>query len=168
MQYNTTKDALIMPEYGRHVHNMINHAISLKDKKQQQECVDSIIKFMGQMNPHLRDVKAYTHKLWDHLHIMSNFKLEIDSPYPKPELEKLESKPEKMQYPSNKIKFSYYGNIGHSQRPVVSSNPNEIFAFCIACPEDPLTKLSITENKIHLLGLLSWTTPIWQKLDPVT
>ena len=52
---------------------MINHAISLKDKKQQQECVDSIIKFMGQMNPHLRDVKAYTHKLWDHLHIMSNF-----------------------------------------------------------------------------------------------
>ena len=60
MQYNTTKDALVMPEYGRHVHNMINHAISLKDKKQQQECVDSIIKFMGQMNPHLRDVKAYT------------------------------------------------------------------------------------------------------------
>ena len=62
------------------------------------------------MNPHLRDVKEFTHKLWDHLHIMSNLKLDVDSPYPKPELEKLESKPEKIQYPSNKIKFSYYGN----------------------------------------------------------
>ena len=110
MQYNTTKDALVMPEYGRHVHNMINHAISLKDKKQQQECVDSIIKFMGQMNPHLRDVKAYTHKLWDHLHIMSNFELNVDSPYPKPEIQKLYKKPSRMEYPSNNIRFSYYGN----------------------------------------------------------
>ena len=110
MQYNTTKDALVMPEYGRHVHNMINHAISLKDKKKQQECVESIIKFMGQMNPHLRDVKAYTHKLWDHLHIMSIFKLNVDSPYPKPEIQKLYKKPSRMGYPSNNIRFSYYGN----------------------------------------------------------
>ena len=110
MEYNTKRKSLIIPEYGRHVQNMINHAITIKNKKEQQECVENIIHFMGQMNPHLRDVKEFTHKLWDHLHIMSDFKLEIDSPYPKPELEKLESKPEKMQYPSNKIKFSYYGN----------------------------------------------------------
>ena len=110
MQYNTTKDALVMPEYGRNVHNMINHAMSLKDKKKQQECVESIIKFMGQMNPHLRDVKAYTHKLWDHLHIMSNFQLNVDSPYPKPEIQKLYKKPPKMEYSSNNIRFSYYGN----------------------------------------------------------
>jgi len=110
MQYNTTKDALVMPEYGRNVHSMINHAMSLKDKKKQQECVESIIKFMGQMNPHLRDVKAYTHKLWDHLHIMSNFQLNVDSPYPKPEIQKLYKKPPKMEYSSNNIRFSYYGN----------------------------------------------------------
>ena len=92
MQYNTAKEHLTMPEYGRHVQNMINHAISLTDKKKQQNCVDAIISFMGQMNPHLRDVKEYTHKLWDHLHIMSNFKLNVESPYPKPEIQKLSEK----------------------------------------------------------------------------
>ncbi len=109
MQYNTKKDQLTMPEYGRHVHNMINHAISISDKKEQQKCVDSIIAFMGQMNPHLRDIKEFTHKLWDHLHIMSEFKLEVKSPYPKPEIKKLSEKPKPMKYPGNKIKFSYYG-----------------------------------------------------------
>ena len=64
---------------------------------------DSIIKFMGQMNPHLRDIKEFTHKLWDHLHIMSNFELDLDSPYPKPEVEKLKEKPKRMSYPKNKI-----------------------------------------------------------------
>ena len=99
-----------MPEYGRHVQTMINHAISLTDKKKQQECVDAIIAFMGQMNPHLRDVKEFTHKLWDHLHIMSDFKFNVESPYPKPEVEKLAEKPNPMKYPGNKIKFSYYGS----------------------------------------------------------
>ena len=110
MQYNTAKEHLTMPEYGRHVQNMINHATSLTDKKKQQNCVDAIISFMGQMNPHLRDVKEYTHKLWDHLHIMSNFKLNVESPYPKPEIQKLSEKPNRMKYPGNKIKFSYYGS----------------------------------------------------------
>ena len=109
MEYNTIKDHLTMPEYGRHVQNMINHAISLKKKQEQQDCVDAIIAFMGQMNPHLRDVKEFTHKLWDHLHIMSGFQLEVKSPYPKPQKEKLVEKPEPMQYPGNKIRFSYYG-----------------------------------------------------------
>ena len=110
MQYNTEKDHLTIPEYGRHVQNMINHAISLTDKKKQQECVDAIISFMGQMNPHLRDVKEFTHKLWDHLHIMSNFQLNVESPYTKPEIKKLAEKPDPMKYPGNKIKFSYYGS----------------------------------------------------------
>ena len=110
MKYNTKREALIIPEYGRHVQEMINHAVTLEKKDEQQKCVDAIIAFMGQMNPHFRDVKEFTHKLWDHLHIMSNFKLDIKSPYPKPQSEKLQEKPEKMDYPNNKIKFSYYGN----------------------------------------------------------
>lgn len=109
MQYNTAKDHLTIPEYGRHVQNMINHAVSLTDKKKQQECVDAIIAFMGQMNPHLRDVKEFTHKLWDHLHIMSNFSLNVESPYLRPEMKKLAEKPDVMKYPGNKIRFSYYG-----------------------------------------------------------
>ncbi len=110
MQYNTRRDSLIIPEYGRHVQNMINHAKSITNKQEQQKCVEAIISFMGQMNPHLRDVKEFTHKLWDHLHIMSNFELEIDSEYEKPKKEKLKEKPKRMNYPKNNIKFSYYGN----------------------------------------------------------
>ncbi|MBT3621499.1 MAG: DUF4290 domain-containing protein [Flavobacteriales bacterium] len=110
MEYNTEREHLIIPEYGRHVQRMIAHATSITDKVEQQKCVDAIIAFMGQMNPHFRDVKEFTHKLWDHLHIMSDFKLDVKSPYPKPEVEKLEERPEKMTYPGNKIKFSYYGN----------------------------------------------------------
>jgi len=110
MQYNTEREHLIIPEYGRHVQKMINHATSLSDKVEQQKCVDAIITFMGQMNPHLRDVKEFTHKLWDHLHIMSDFKLDIQSPYDKPEIEKFVEKPVKMPYSKNKIRFSYYGN----------------------------------------------------------
>ena len=110
MKYNTKRDPLTIPEYGRHVQKMISHAVAISDKAEQQKCVDAIITFMGQMNPHLRDVKEFTHKLWDHLHIMSDFKLDIESPYKKPEIEKLEEKPERMNYPKNKIRFSYYGN----------------------------------------------------------
>jgi len=110
MEYNTKREQLIIPEYGRHVQKMINHATTLSDKVEQQKCVDAIIAFMGQMNPHLRDVKEFTHKLWDHLHIMSDFKLDIESPYTKPEIAKLEERPDKMTYPGNKIRFSYYGN----------------------------------------------------------
>ena len=110
MEYNTKKDHLTIPEYGRHVQTMINHAISINDQKEQQKCVDSIIAFMGQMNPHLRDIKEFTHKLWDHLHIMSNFQLDVNSPYAKPEVKKLLEKPVPMKYPGNKIKFSYYGS----------------------------------------------------------
>ena len=110
MEYNTKRDHLTIPEYGRHVQKMINYATTLTDKVEQQKCVDAIIAFMGQMNPHLRDVKEFTHKLWDHLHIMSDFKLDIQSPYDKPEMEKFVEKPEKMPYSKNKIKFSYYGN----------------------------------------------------------
>ena len=110
MEYNTKRDHLTIQEYGRHVQKMINHAISITDKEERQKCVEAIIAFMGQMNPHLRDVKEFTHKLWDHLHIMSDFKLEVEAPYPKPEAEKLLEKPDPMAYPGNKIKFSYYGN----------------------------------------------------------
>ena len=110
MEYNTKRDPLTIPEYGRHVQKMINHAISITDKEERQKCAEAIIAFMGQMNPHLRDVKEFTHKLWDHLHIMSDFKLDVEAPYPKPEADKLLEKPDPMAYPGNKIKFSYYGN----------------------------------------------------------
>lgn len=109
MEYNTGRDQLIIPEYGRHVQKMVKHATGIKDTQKRKECVEAIIAFMGARNPHLRDIKDFTHKLWDHLFIMSNFEIDVESPYPKPEREKLEAKPEKMPYPKIKIKFPFYG-----------------------------------------------------------
>ena len=109
MEYNTARNQLILPEYGRHVQKMVEYATTLSDKKDRTKCVNAIIDFMGQMNPHLRDIKEFTHKLWDHLYIMSEFKIDTESPYPIPEIEKLQEKPKKMSYPKNKIKFPFYG-----------------------------------------------------------
>ena len=109
MQYNTARNHLILPEYGRNVQKMVEYASNIKDKTEREKCVKSIIKFMGQTHPQLRDIKEFTHKLWDHLFIMSQFKLEVSSPYPKPEIEKLKERPDKMPYPKNKIKFPFYG-----------------------------------------------------------
>ena len=109
MQYNTARNHLILPEYGRNVQKMVEHASNIKDKAEREKCVKSIIKFMGQTHPQLRDIKEFTHKLWDHLFIMSQIQLETSSPYPKPEIEKLKERPDKMPYPKNKIKFPFYG-----------------------------------------------------------
>jgi len=109
MEYNTDREHLIIPEYGRHVQKMVKHATQIKDEKERKECVEAIIAFMGQRNPHLRDIKDFTHKLWDHLFMMSNFEIDVKSPYPIPEKEKLAAKPEKMPYPKTKIKFPFYG-----------------------------------------------------------
>ena len=109
MEYNTERNHLIIPEYGRHVQKMVEHATQIADKAERNKCVNSIIDFMGQMNPHLRDVKEFTHKLWDHLFIMSKFEIDAESPYPIPEIEKLKEKPAKMPYPKNKIRFPFYG-----------------------------------------------------------
>jgi len=109
MKYNTARDHLILPEYGRNVQKMVDHATTIQNKEERNKCVKTIIEFMGQMNPQLRDLKEFNHKLWDDLFIISKFQLEADSPYPLPEPKKLDERPEKMPYPKNKIKFPFYG-----------------------------------------------------------
>lgn len=109
MKYNTARNQLILPEYGRHVQKMVEYATTLESKEDRNKCVNAIINFMGQMNPQLRDIKEYTHKLWDHLYIMSNFQIDATSPYPVPEIEKLQEKPKRMAYPNYKIRFPFYG-----------------------------------------------------------
>ena len=125
MEYNTKRDDLIIPEYGRHVQKMVTHAVSIKDDQERKECVNAIISFMGQLNPHLRDIADYKHKLWDHLFIMSKFKLDIESPFEKPSKEKLSEKPDPLSYPKNKIKYSYYGNQIQSMINTAISLTNE-------------------------------------------
>tara|TARA_B110000046_G_scaffold28052_1_gene28887 strand:- start:212634 stop:213248 length:615 start_codon:yes stop_codon:yes gene_type:complete len=100
---------MIIPEYGRHIQQLIDHAIELEDKEERNKMVLAIVAVMGQLNPHLRDVPDFTHKLWDHVHIMSDFKLDVESPYPTPSPEQFMEKPNPMKYPDGKIRFKHYG-----------------------------------------------------------
>lgn len=107
--YNTERPKMQIPEYGRNVQKMVDYAVSLKDKEERNKVANAIIKVMGELNPHLRDVEEYKPKLWTHLFIMSDFQLDVDSPYPLPEREKLAGKPNKVDYPQSKIKIGHYG-----------------------------------------------------------
>ena len=109
MEYNTTREKLILPEYGRNVQNMISHAMEIEDRTERNRATQAIIEVMGQLNPHLRDVDDFRHKLWTHLFLMSDFKLDVDSPYEIPKQEVLNEKPNQMSYPSGKIKYGHYG-----------------------------------------------------------
>lgn len=109
MEYNTQRGKLILPEYGRNVQEMIAHAIQIEEKDERNKAARAIIEVMGQLNPHLRDVDDYRHKLWTHLFVMSDFKLDVDSPYEIPKAETLQSKPDTMEYPKGSIRFGHYG-----------------------------------------------------------
>lgn len=110
IEYNTEREHLIIPEYGRHIQKMVAHAISLEDREARNNCAKSIISVMGNLNPHLRDVPDFQHKLWDQLFIISDFKLDVDSPYPMPSREELAERPEPLDYPQNFPKYRFYGN----------------------------------------------------------
>lgn len=108
-EYNSTRPQLKLAEYGRNVQNMVNFVMSLPSKEERNQYAQAVIELMGQLNPHLRDVSDFTHKLWDHLFIISDFKLDVDSPYPVPSRESINNKPEPLSYPSRRIKFRHYG-----------------------------------------------------------
>ena len=111
LEYNTERTKLIIPEYGRHIHQMIDQAVKLGDKAERNKMAKAIIGVMGNLNPHLRDVPDFQHKLWAQLFIMSNFELEVDSPFEKPSRELyLNSKPSKLNYPQSFPKYRFYGN----------------------------------------------------------
>ena len=111
MEYNTSLSKLIIPEYGRNVQKMVHSIIAIEDREKRNHQAKSIIEVMGNLNPHLRDVPDFKHKLWDHLFIMSDFHLEVDSPYDRPSKESFEEKPEILKYSDNNIKFRHYGKI---------------------------------------------------------
>lgn len=109
MEYNTQQMRMPLPEYGRSIQNMVNYALTLDSKEERQRCANTIIDVMGNMFPHLRDVPDFKHKLWDHLAIMSDFKLDIDYPYEIVKADSLKSHPDKVPYPQTRIRYRYYG-----------------------------------------------------------
>ncbi|MEM6685837.1 MAG: DUF4290 domain-containing protein [Bacteroidota bacterium] len=110
LEYNTERQHLIIPEYGRHIQKMINIAVATEDPEERNKQAKAIIGVMGNLQPHLRDVPDFQHKLWDQLFIMSDFKLDVESPFPKPSKELLQERPEPLNYPQNFPKYRFYGN----------------------------------------------------------
>jgi hypothetical protein len=111
MEYNTLQKKIILPEYGRHVHIMVQHAIQIKDREQRNIAAQTIIGVMGNLMPHLREVPDFKHKLWDHLFIISDFQLDIDAPYPPPSRNEMVEKPNTVPYPQSHIRQKHYGKI---------------------------------------------------------
>src|SRR5512133_2735210 len=109
--YNTQRKQMALPEYGRNVLKMIEHIKTIKDEEERNRAAKTIIQIMGNLNPNLRDVTDFKHKLWDHLIIIGDFELELDAPYPAPDREKLVEKPNKVPYHNGEIRYSHYGRI---------------------------------------------------------
>jgi len=109
--YNSCRPRLILPEYGRNMQKMVDHILSIEDRDERNRLAQAIITIMGNMNPHLRDINDFKHKLWDHLALMSEFKLDIDYPYDVPRAEELFEKPRQVPYNTNQIRFRHYGKI---------------------------------------------------------
>ncbi len=110
LEYNSERTLMIIPEYGRHIQKLVNHCVALKTKEERNTMAKAIVDVMGNLQPHLRDVPDFKHKLWDQLFIMSKFNLDVDSPYPKPSQEELQEKPEPLAYPKSASRYRYYGN----------------------------------------------------------
>ena len=109
MEYNTNRTKLLMPEYGRNIQMMVKYCKSIPSKEERNEVAKTIVEFMGQRNPHLRDEENYKHKLWDHLYILADYDLDVDAPYPFPTKEELDQKPNRMDYPSFDNEYKFYG-----------------------------------------------------------
>ena len=110
LEYNGERPHLIIPEYGRHIQKLVDNCIALEDVEERNKMAKAIVDVMGNLQPHLRDVPDFKHKLWDQLFIMSDFKLDVESPYEKPEKEVLQAKPEPLAYPKSASKYRFYGN----------------------------------------------------------
>ena len=110
LEYNTEREHLIIPEYGRHIQKMVNQCKEIENKEERNNTAKAIIAVMGNMQPHLRDVPDFQHKLWDQLFIMAEFDLDVDSPFEKPSKEDLSERPDPLNYPQNFPKYRFYGN----------------------------------------------------------
>ena len=109
--YNTQRVKMKLPEYGRHIHKMVQHIMQIEDRKERMLAVKAIIDVMGMMYPYLRDINEFKHKLWDHIAIISDFKLDIDYPYDPPKPETFIEKPSYVPYEQSDIAYRHYGKI---------------------------------------------------------
>lgn len=148
MEYNTSRQKLVLPEYGRNIQKMVKLALAETDREKRNKMANAIIAIMGNMNPHLRDIVDFKHKLWDHLAIISDFQLDIDSPYDAPVLEKLQEKPEIVPYKNKTSKFKHYGQTLEKMVDVaVEMEEGELKDILIQLIANHMKKCYLTWNK---------------------
>lgn len=109
MDYNTQREQIKMPEYGRHVQKMIDYVVNIPDKEKRNQQIKAVVDVMGVLSPQLRDLDDYRHKLWDNVQIISDFEIDIDSPYPTPTKETFETKPNPIPLDKTPLKAAHYG-----------------------------------------------------------
>lgn len=132
MDYNTQREKLMMPEYGRHVQEMINYVKNLPDKEKRNEQIQAVVAVMGTLNPQLRDINDFKHKLWDHVQIISDFQIDIDSPYPTPTKETLHTRPDPIPLQKTPIKAAHYGrNIQNMIEVIAAREDDEVKTYMI-------------------------------------
>ena len=148
LEYNSQRGRMFIPEYGRNIQKMVNHAMSVENREERNRVAQAIINVMGQLNPHLRDINDFKHKLWDHLFIISDFKLDVDSPYPKPTPATFEGKPEKVKYPYYNIKYRFYGKtIELMIQKAIAMEDSELKNLLIHAIANHMKKLYLNWNK---------------------
>ena len=109
MEYNTTREQMVIPEYGRNIQKMIQYICTIEDREKRNKAAKFIISVMAQMHPTVKESGDYKHKLWDHMYIISDFKLDVDAPFPPPPPLSLSTKPERLSYHDKEIEFKHYG-----------------------------------------------------------
>lgn len=122
MEYNTTRGTLQMREYGRHVQKMVDFLLTIEDNQKRQKNAEALVELMSFLNPSIKIFEDYKHKLWDHLFFMSDFQLDVDSPFEKPTRENYRTKPAPLPYPGHKIKHSH---LGHNLEQVIAKAMQE-------------------------------------------
>lgn len=148
MEYNTNRKKLVFPEYGRNIQKMVQLTKAEPDAEKRNKMAQAIIAIMGNMNPHLRDIVDFKHKLWDHLAIIAEFDLDIESPYPAPEIETLNAKPEIVPYKTKVTKFKHYGQTIEKMVAVaIEMEEGELKEILIQLIANHMKKSYLTWNK---------------------
>ncbi|MEI6865373.1 DUF4290 domain-containing protein [Flavicella sp.] len=148
LEYNSDRPLMIIPEYGRHIQKLVDHCVALESEEERSKMANAIVDVMGNLQPHLRDVPDFKHKLWDQLFIMSKFELEVEPPFRKPDKTELEAKPEPLPYPKMASKYRFYGhNIQTMIKVALSWDEGELRTALIFNIANHMKKCYLNWNK---------------------
>lgn len=178
MEYNTEREKIVISEYGRNIQVMIRHLMDIEDRKQRTEAAYFIVNVMAQMNPQVKESNDHMHKLWDHLYIISEYKLDVDSPYPAPTPEMQKKKPEHVGYQKNNIRYGHYGQYiydvvkkvkemedGPKKQAILINIANQMKRDYLNWNRDTVNDLLILDDLYKISGE-EITLPIETKLIP--